>query len=83
MSAHDKATLQGNYAAIGKVANDYYLADLAYTLNARRSKLAQRGFVITDEASLSEAPLTESLQLGTALKNMPDVGMIFTGQGVS
>ncbi|KAF3914512.1 hypothetical protein AA313_de0207920 [Arthrobotrys entomopaga] len=48
-SAHDKKTLDRNIAAHAKVASDYHLADLAYTLGARRSRLAVRGFTVAAE----------------------------------
>ena len=49
MSAHDKTTLLGNIDAHSRVALDYHIPDLAYTLSERRSKFKERGFTIMSE----------------------------------
>lgn len=83
-SAHDKATLLRNIAATKKVADKYYLADLAHTLNLHRTQFASRAFTIASEGNVSEALAKESLNIGgVTKKKLNDLGFIFTGQGVS
>ena len=81
-SAHDKVTLQRNIEAIRRVADKYYLADLAYTLNLRRTKHAQRAFVVASETQVAGALVEPRIKFGTSPKRQSDVGFLFTGQGV-
>lgn len=81
LSAHDKATLTRNIAAHGEVASKFYLADLAYTLLERRTKLPHRAFTVASEESINADFDLSSFQFGTTSKNIPKVGFIFTGQG--
>ncbi|KAI0169553.1 hypothetical protein GGR52DRAFT_592149 [Hypoxylon sp. FL1284] len=80
-SAHDKPTLSRNVAAIGEVAPDYYLTDLSYTLNIRRTKFAHRAFTVVREGSEAAAFDSTSVQSGVAFKKSANVGFLFTGQG--
>ena len=48
-SAHDKTTLCRNVDAIGRVAANYYLTDLAHTLNLRRAMFSHRAFTVAYE----------------------------------
>lgn len=81
-SAHDKATLKQNIAAYSKVASDYSLLDLSYTLAERRSRLASRGFVVASHSSLSTALAEDGSAFSYAeKKRSPTVGFVFTGQG--
>ncbi|KAI9370402.1 hypothetical protein BJX61DRAFT_96291 [Aspergillus egyptiacus] len=80
-SAHDKATLARNVAAIGKVAGDYYMTDLAYTLNLNRTRWGHRGFAIARDAQAPAVFDPSALQSGVALPTAPEVGFLFTGQG--
>ncbi|KAI0911235.1 hypothetical protein F4823DRAFT_586429 [Ustulina deusta] len=80
-SAHDKPTLSRNIAAIGAVAAQYYVADLAHTLNLRRTKFSHRGFTILREGNEEAAFRKEELRMGVAPKKGGGVGFIFTGQG--
>ncbi len=82
-SAHDKPTLGRNIAAIGKVANKYFPADLAFTLNTRRTRYAQRAFTIIRQGQEAEAFSEEDLRHGTTDQRSPRIGYLFTGQGVS
>ncbi|KAL8310632.1 hypothetical protein RB597_010463 [Gaeumannomyces tritici] len=80
--AHDRRTLEGNVAAHAKVAGDYHLPDLAYTLMKRRSLLAVRGFAVATEKGASETLADPSaLTVGTAPTSVPELGFVFTGQG--
>ncbi|KAL8937353.1 MAG: hypothetical protein Q9216_004470 [Gyalolechia sp. 2 TL-2023] len=81
-SAHDKVTLQRNIAAYAKVAHQYYLADLAYTLNAKRSKFPQRAFTIARQGNEDKDFDVASFQFVTVAKKIrSDVAFVFTGQG--
>ncbi|KAI0197013.1 hypothetical protein F4808DRAFT_299333 [Astrocystis sublimbata] len=80
-SAHDKATLSRNIAAVSKVAHQYHLSDLAYTLNLRRTKFAHRAYVVAREGREAEAFALAASQTGTAAKTLGSMGFLFTGQG--
>ena len=82
-SAHDKPTLARNIAAISKVANKYFPADLAFTLNNRRTKWMQRAFTIIRQGEEAAAFSETALKYGMTDKRSPRVGYLFTGQGVS
>ncbi|PLB51426.1 putative polyketide synthase [Aspergillus steynii IBT 23096] len=81
LSAHDKATLSRNIVAHAKVADKFYLADLAYTLLQRRTKFPHRAYTIASEQTIESDFALSSFQLGVAPKNAPQLGFIFTGQG--
>ncbi|KAF2972065.1 hypothetical protein GQX73_g1627 [Xylaria multiplex] len=80
-SAHDKSTLLRNVAAIGAVAHEYYLADLAYTLNLRRTRFAHRAYVVAREGQEVEAFSKAASQTGSVSKRPVSIGFLFTGQG--
>ncbi|GAW17215.1 hypothetical protein ANO14919_066680 [Xylariales sp. No.14919] len=80
-SAHDKPTLLRNIAATGAVADEYFLADLAYTLNLRRTKFAHRAYVVAREGRVPEAFCKAALQTGSISKKSVSIGFLFTGQG--
>lgn len=81
-SAHDKPTLQRNIAAHAKVAHRFYLADLAHTLNTKRTKLAQRAFTIARQGNEVEDFDISSFQFTSTTKKLrPDLAFVFTGQG--
>lgn len=83
-SAHDRATLARNMKTLQNVAGNYYLADLAHTLNLHRTQFAGRAFTIAREDDIPGALASKSLRMGTAIKgNAREVGYIFTGQGVN
>lgn len=82
LSANDAAALKANMSSLcGHVANlgvRAPLADLAYTLSERRSRLWHRSFVITDTVeNLDESAFT----VGKKSTNAPKIGLVFTGQG--
>jgi acyl transferase domain-containing protein len=83
LSAHDKATLERNTQALAKVASQYYLTDLAHTLNLYRTKFAHRAFTVARESHDDDFFAAESLQSGIAGKKAMGIGFLFTGQGVS
>ncbi|KAL8902624.1 MAG: hypothetical protein Q9207_004524 [Kuettlingeria erythrocarpa] len=81
-SAHDKLTLQRNIAAHAKVAHRFYLADLAYTLNTKRTKLAQRTFTIARQGNEEHDFDLSSFQFILTNKEFrPDLAFAYTGQG--
>ncbi|KAL4968488.1 type I polyketide synthase [Aspergillus stella-maris] len=84
-SAHDNATLRRNIKAIGQVAGEYQLLDLAYTLGNRRTNFDSRGMVVTSAASVSTTLQEEDLSafkfLDRKSSKKPTLGFVFTGQG--
>lgn len=83
LSAHDKPTLARNVAAIGAIASEYYLEDLTHTLNLHRTKFSHRAFTVLREGEEAEAFVAPAMQTGIASKKTPEIGFLFTGQGVS
>jgi acyl transferase domain-containing protein len=81
MSAHDKRTLIKNIDAHQGVVDEYYLPDVAYTLNSRRTKFSSRGFTIASEGQAAAAFNASSFELGTASSRPVKLGFVFTGQG--
>ncbi|KAJ9239475.1 hypothetical protein DTO207G8_920 [Paecilomyces variotii] len=81
LSAHDQATLTRNIAAHDAVASKFYLADLAYTLLERRTKLPHRAFTVASEESINADFDLSSFKFGQSPRSIPKVGFIFTGQG--
>ncbi|PBP25423.1 putative polyketide protein [Diplocarpon rosae] len=83
ISGHDKTTLARNVAALGRVASNYYLTDLAHTLNLHRTKFSHRAFTVAREGQEAEAFAPSAVQTGVAPKNLKhtEIGFLFTGQG--
>ncbi|KAI1406986.1 hypothetical protein F5Y13DRAFT_207084 [Hypoxylon sp. FL1857] len=83
-SAHDEKTLQANYDALAKTINCWDLADIAFTLSARRSLLTYRSFAITNingeesEQGIPQRKLSATKRRSTGT---PIIGFVFTGQG--
>lgn len=81
-SAHDKVTLQRNIEAHGKVAHNFFLADLAHTLNTRRTKLPHRAFTVAHEGSGGDGfSISDFSFASVTKKTSQEVAFIFTGQG--
>lgn len=81
-SAHDKKTLSRNIQAIQAVVADYYVADIAHTLNLHRTKFSHRAFALMRENQEIESLSDASVRYGTVSKQHGGVGFLFTGQGV-
>ncbi|OCL10070.1 putative polyketide synthase [Glonium stellatum] len=81
MSAHDKKTLTRNIQAHQKVADNFHLPDLAYTLNSRRTRFTQRGYTVVSEGEETAAFDANSFAFGAASGKPVELGFIFTGQG--
>ncbi|KAL8911255.1 MAG: hypothetical protein Q9171_003553 [Xanthocarpia ochracea] len=80
-SAHDKKTLSRNIKAIGDVASNYYLIDLAHTLNLHRTMFSHRAFTVAYEGHEPEAFASNAIQTGTVSAKTAGIGFLFTGQG--
>ncbi|ETS80425.1 hypothetical protein PFICI_07954 [Pestalotiopsis fici W106-1] len=81
LSANDAATLEANIKALcNHLINPGVkvdLADLAYTLSARRSRLFHRAYVSTRSTNISESDFVLGKQAPEPFK----IGFVFTGQG--
>ncbi|KAL4941793.1 hypothetical protein BDV06DRAFT_222783 [Aspergillus oleicola] len=81
-SAHDEETLSANIRALGTVADNWKLSDIAFTLSERRSILSHRAFVITDEIQVAEDLQTSTLTvIKKPASSTEKLGFVFTGQG--
>ncbi|CAJ2509588.1 Uu.00g146140.m01.CDS01 [Anthostomella pinea] len=80
-SAHNEASLNLNIDALFNVIGRKSLADIAYTLGVKRSRLSQRTFRIVDKdsKSIQRPGLTERVFAATTQSS--NVGFVFTGQG--
>jgi hypothetical protein len=59
------------------------MMDLAYTLNMNRTRWGQRAFAIARDVQATEVFDQSAVQSGVAFPVVPEVGFLFTGQGVS
>lgn len=78
-SAHDERTLKGNIDALQPSIKDYRLADLAYTLGARRSLFSHRTFRVVGlntQNSCENAVVPVSKKMAV----VPTLGFVFTGE---
>ncbi|KAI0508959.1 hypothetical protein F5B22DRAFT_658737 [Xylaria bambusicola] len=81
-SAHDERTLHANYIALTRRSHQWNIADIAYTLSARRSRLQSRSFIIkgVDDVD-SELPSEKPSVVKIPASGAPTLGFVFTGQG--
>lgn len=79
-SAHNEASLKLNIAALASVLNKHLLADIAYTLAAKRTKFSQRTFRIVNNVDDLGGMNTER-QIYSIPSETARLGFIFTGQG--
>ncbi|KAH7256097.1 hypothetical protein BKA59DRAFT_389484 [Fusarium tricinctum] len=79
-SAHSPPSLQSNIDALADVINKWSLADVAYTLGAKRSRLQHRCFRVVDKDSVADGLKTRSPVFQSPTKTIK-VGFVFTGQG--
>lgn len=79
-SAHNDASLKSNIHALSEVATRWPLADIAYTLGRKRSRLGQRSFRIVDKDDLAAGFVSEE-RIFTSPLQTANVGFVFTGQG--
>ncbi|KAB8235179.1 type I polyketide synthase [Aspergillus alliaceus] len=79
-SAHIVSSLKANIDILSQVIDQHSLADVAYTLASRRSKLQQRSFRIVDKDDVAHG-LTVDRPIFSSPVQTINVGFIFTGQG--
>ncbi|KAH7304199.1 hypothetical protein B0I35DRAFT_454850 [Stachybotrys elegans] len=79
-SAHTESSLKSNIHAISEVASQWPLADLAYTLGCKRSRLSQRSFRIVNKDAPRLGLETEQ-RIFTSQLQTANIGFVFTGQG--
>lgn len=81
-SAHDRPTLMRNIAAHAKVAGNYDLLDLSYTLGNKRSVFPSKGFAVVSHKTLEDVFADVAANFAFAdKKKTPTLGFVFTGQG--
>ncbi|KAK6217897.1 hypothetical protein LQW54_003185 [Pestalotiopsis sp. IQ-011] len=81
-SAHDRPTLMRNIAAHAKVAGNYDLLDLSYTLGNKRSVFPSKGFAVVSHKTLEDVFADVAANFALAdKKKTPTIGFVFTGQG--
>lgn len=78
-SAHTRNALCKNIVKHQGLAEQFYLADLAYTYNMRRTKFKERAFAVLSEDSKPEAWTPSAMAFGTALEGgrQPAVAFMF------
>ncbi|KAK3945108.1 hypothetical protein QBC46DRAFT_445535 [Diplogelasinospora grovesii] len=86
MSAHDQKTLARNIKVHQDIAGDYYIPDLAHTLNERRTRFSgARGYTIAWPGREVEAFEPTSFAYGPKLSQpkgtQVGIGFVLTGQG--
>ena len=79
-SAHNTTSLNLNIDALSHVINQWSLADIAYTLGCKRSRLQQRSFRIVDQDDLALGLAAEK-RVFTSPTQKSNVAYVFTGQG--
>lgn len=78
--AHSDSLLQANINVLSYVVNQYSLADVAYTLATKRSKLAKRTFRIVDKDNVTQGLLDNTQKVFLSpLPEVPRLGFVFTG----
>jgi acyl transferase domain-containing protein len=58
-----------------------YIADLAYTLSEKRSRLAWRSFAVASSLDQLVQSLEQGLTKPVRSRRSPKIGFVFTGQG--
>lgn len=79
-SGHNENSISSNIEKLSEVINHFSLADVAYTLSARRSRLPQRSFRIVDKNTVDKGLAVERKPARAPLQTT-NIGFIFTGQG--
>lgn len=80
-AAHKDASLKLNIEALSSVIDRHSLADVAYTLGLKRSKLSQRTFRVVDKINPAQGLLNDVQKTFTAAPETTTLGFVFTGQG--
>ena len=79
-SAHSTSSLKLSIDALCRVIDQWSLADIAYTLSSKRSRLQQRSFRIVDKNDATQGLGVDRPVFASPIQT-PNVGFIFTGQG--
>ncbi|KAJ5247894.1 hypothetical protein N7468_002877 [Penicillium chermesinum] len=81
-SAHHRTSLDANIDVLSQDLRHHSLADLAYTLAAKRSRFTQRAYFVVDKDSVAETGLRQGtdIQIFSSPRHV-SAGFIFTGQG--
>ncbi|RYP28272.1 hypothetical protein DL767_007292 [Monosporascus sp. MG133] len=79
-SGHSPSSLKLNIDALSNVIDQWPLADIAYTLGCKRSRLRQRSFRIVDKDNVTPG-LAVEYRIFTSPIQTANVGYVFTGQG--
>ncbi|KAK8008418.1 hypothetical protein PG991_010969 [Apiospora marii] len=79
-SAHNASSLRLNIAALSAVSNRWPLADVAYTLGCKRSRLQQRTFRIVDQDDVVSGLALEQRNF-TSPVHTSSLAYVFTGLG--
>lgn len=81
-SAHNEGSLKLNIAAMSSTltATNHSLANVAYTLSARRTKLMQRSFRIVESKDVASGMAVE-LPISSSPTATATAAFVFTGQG--
>jgi acyl transferase domain-containing protein/NADPH:quinone reductase-like Zn-dependent oxidoreductase/acyl carrier protein len=81
-SAHSQTSLEANVDALSQNLHQHSLADVVYTLAAKRSRFTQRTYCIVDKDKHLETGLRQETDLKTwSSPQHGSVGFVFTGQG--
>ncbi|KAI0406831.1 hypothetical protein F4802DRAFT_612982 [Xylaria palmicola] len=87
-SAHTELSVQLNIEALSQEISEHSLADVAYTLSARRSDLTYRAYRIVDRDNPEPGLLGTDNKLDARVntnhktyRQVADVAFVFTGQG--
>ncbi|TGJ78773.1 hypothetical protein E0Z10_g9991 [Xylaria hypoxylon] len=79
-SAHNPSSLKLNIDAMSKVIGQWSLADVAYTLGSKRSRLQHRSYRIVNKDCTTLGLSTEK-RVYTSPVQTSNVAYVFTGQG--
>ncbi|KAL9017599.1 MAG: hypothetical protein Q9180_008755, partial [Flavoplaca navasiana] len=79
-SAHNASSLKSNMDALCQIIDQWSLADIAYTLGCKRSRLQQRSFRIVDRDNPAQGLAAEK-RISMSPIHTSNVAFVFTGQG--
>jgi acyl transferase domain-containing protein/NADPH:quinone reductase-like Zn-dependent oxidoreductase len=80
-AAHNDTSLNANIDALSHVVDKHSLADVAYTLAARRSRLVQRTFRVVDKDSVVQGLSGDVQRNFLSPPEVSHLAYVFTGQG--
>ncbi|KAI4671141.1 Type I Iterative PKS [Alternaria novae-zelandiae] len=80
-AAHSDTSLNANIDALARVIDKHSLGDVAYTLAARRSKLAQRTFRIFSKHDVAQGLVKNVEKTFSSPPDESRLAFVFTGQG--